>query len=104
MPSAGGMNNTGVAAGLNKGHVVTRFTDADGSVKKNSQPKHRRSVRSSSARLRLLGRGGAGLFAGRGAARFPPGFWGWGIRDDERRSRPLLVKGNVSVWKTPRAC
>ena len=78
MPSAGGMNNTGVAAGLNKGHVVTRFTDADGSVKKNSQPKHRRSVRSSSARLRLLAAGRGGAFFGRGGGAFSAGVLGSG--------------------------
>ena len=87
MPSAGGMNNTGVAAGLNKGHVVTRFTDADGSVKKNSQPKHRRSVRSSSARLRLLGRrGGAGLLRGGGRRVFRrgSGVGGYAMMSDAR--------------------
>ena len=42
MPAAGGFHNTGIAAGISKGHVVTRFTGADGLNKKNLKPKHRK--------------------------------------------------------------
>ena len=45
MPSAGGFENSGIAAGLGKGHQVTRFTGSDGLAKKNSKPKHRKGVR-----------------------------------------------------------
>ena len=45
MPSAGGFENTGIAAGLNKGFVVTRFTGPDGTNKKNLKPKHCKGVR-----------------------------------------------------------
>ena len=44
MPAAGGFHNTGIAAGISKGHVVTRFTGADGLNKKNVKPKHRKGV------------------------------------------------------------
>lgn len=44
MPAAGGFHNTGLAAGISKGHVVTRFTGADGLNKKNLKPKHRKGV------------------------------------------------------------
>jgi hypothetical protein len=52
MPAAGGFHNTGLAAGLNKGHVVTRFTGADGLNKKNSKPKHRKGVSGSDGGMR----------------------------------------------------
>jgi hypothetical protein len=56
MPAAGGFENTGVAAGLNKGHVVTRFTGSDGMTKKNSKPKHRKGVRTTHATAGAAGR------------------------------------------------
>ena len=59
------------AAGLGKGHQVTRFTGSDGLAKKNSKPKHRKGVRCHTSHSR--GGGAAPCSPASGAcSRAPP--------------------------------